>query len=311
MKLRKFTISALLLIAMVSSCKKEDDGPTFVAADRTEQQVIDGDSLIGYLETHYYNSGTFETPGNYHIEQIIIKELPIDEVTGDYLPMPDPDNNTLLIDAVLTRTTTYLDVEYVYYVLNINEGGGERPNFSDDVRVNYSGMMQNDELFDSTVNPVTFDLLNLIQAWRLVMPEFRASVGDPVIEPDGTVSFDNYGLGVMFIPSGLAYFASPPLGVTRYANLVFKFELYQTEINDHDVDLVPTYLEDLDDNGNVFDDDTDNDGIPNFLDVDDDADGVLTKFEDIDNDGNPLNDDTDGDGIPNFLDRDSTQSNQD
>ena len=30
-------------------------------------------------------------------------------------------------------------------------------------------------------------------------------------------------------------------------NLVFKFELYQTEVNDHDMDNVPTYLEDLKD----------------------------------------------------------------
>jgi hypothetical protein len=311
MNFRKYTLFALALIALVSSCKKDDDsGPVFVEADRTEQQVIDGDSLIFYLQTHYYNASTFTTPGNYHVADIVINELPKDD-DGNYLAMPDPDNNTLLFDAVQTKTTTYLEVDYVYYILMLNEGGGERPNFSDDVRVNYSGMLQSDDIFDSTVNPVTFDLLNLIQGWRLVMPEFRASVGDPIIEDDGTISYNDYGLGVMFLPSGLAYYGSPPLGVTRYANLVFKFELYQTEINDHDLDLIPSYLEDIDNNINLFNDDSDSDSVPNFLDVDDDGDGVLTKFEDIDNDGNPLNDDTDGDGIPNYLDSDSTQSNQD
>ena len=313
MNLRKFTLYAGFLLALVSSCKKDDDGgSTFVERDRTEQQVIDGDSLIGYLETHYYNSGTFETPGNYRVSDIVIEELDIDE-NGNYEPVPE--NYTLLIDALgselIEKTTTYLDVEYKYYILTLNEGGGDRPHFSDDVRVNYQGSLQNSDIFDSAVNPVTFDLLNLIQGWRLVMPNFKASIGDPIIEPDGTISYNDYGLGVMFLPSGLAYFGSPPQGVTSYANLIFKFELYQTEINDHDEDLIPSYLEDLDGNGSVFNDDTDGDGVPNFLDNDDDNDGVLTKYEDIDNDGNPLNDDTNGDGTPNYLDSNSTESNQD
>ncbi|MEZ4802932.1 MAG: hypothetical protein R2797_09185 [Gelidibacter sp.] len=311
MNLRKITLFTLSLLALFSSCKKDDDsGTTFVERDRTEQQIIDGDSLIGYLETHYYNSSTFETPGNYHVSDIVITELPKDEA-GNYLPMPDPDDNTLLIDAVQTRTTTYLDAEYVYYFLKLNQGGGDIPHFTDSVLVNYSGMMQNDEIFDSTVNAETpLDLLNLIQGWRLVMPEFNDAVSY-IENGDGTYSYDNYGLGVMFLPSGLAYFGSPPLGVTSYANLVFKFELYQSEINDHDEDLIPSYLEDLDGDGSVFNDDTDGDDIPNFLDTDDDGDGVLTKYEDLDNDGNPFNDDSDGDGIPNFLDSDSTESNQD
>jgi hypothetical protein len=281
MNFRKLTLCALSLLALVTSCKKDDDnddGPTFVEADRTAQQIIDGDSLIGYLETHYYNSGAFTTPGNYHVEDIIITELPKDDA-GNYLPMPDPDNNTLLREAVETKTTTHLGADYNYYFLKLNEGGGDRPHFSDDVRVNYSGMLQTDEIFDSAVNPVNFDLLNLVQGWRLVMPEFRGAVGNPDVEEDGTLSYNNYGLGVMFLPSGLAYFGSPPLGVTRYANLIFKFELYQTEINDHDNDGIPSHIEDLNGNKNLFDDDTDGDGIPNFIDSDDDGDRVLTINE--------------------------------
>lgn len=311
MNLRKFTICALFLLALVSSCKKdEDDGYLFVEADRTEQQVIDGDSLIGYLQTHYYNSGTFTTPGNYRAADIVIEELPKD-TNGNYLPMPNPTTNTLLFDAVETFTTSYLDVEYVYYVLSLNEGGGDRPHFCDNIRLNYSGFQQSGAVFDSAVNPVTFDLLNVIQGWRLVMPKFRAAEGDPVIEPDGTITYNNYGTGVMFLPSGLAYFGTPPLGLPTYANLIFKFELYQTEINDHDNDLVPSYKEDLNGDGNLYNDDTDGDGIPNFLDADDDGDRVLTKHEDIDNDGDPTNDDTNGNGIPNYLDKDKKISNQD
>ncbi|MEE9350563.1 MAG: T9SS type A sorting domain-containing protein [Flavobacteriaceae bacterium] len=47
--------------------------------------------------------------------------------------------------------------------------------------------------------------------------------------------------------------------------------------------------------------DTDGDQIPNYLDNDDDGDGVLTINEDYDGDMNPGNDDTNGDGILDYL----------
>ena len=61
-------------------------------------------------------------------------------------------------------------------------------------------------------------------------------------------------------------------------------------------------------NGNVFVIiDTDGDGIPNYLDIDDDGDGILTANEWVDLDGNNEPNeaqDTDGDGIPDYLDVD-------
>jgi hypothetical protein len=61
------------------------------------------------------------------------------------------------------------------------------------------------------------------------------------------------------------------------------------------------------DSGVLNPDDTDNDGIPNFLDSDDDGDGILTKNElNLDSSGNPIlpHPDCDGDGIPDYLDAD-------
>lgn len=54
--------------------------------------------------------------------------------------------------------------------------------------------------------------------------------------------------------------------------------------------------------------DTDNDGLPNYLDIDDDGDNVLTIDEDLDTDtdGNPFTNalDSDNDNIPDYLDND-------
>ena len=81
----------------------------------------------------------------------------------------------------------------------------------------------------------------------------------------------------------------------------------KTVLTEDDKDGIPAALEDINGNGNLEDDDTDGDGIPNYLDFDDDGDNIRTIDEkpDPNNDGN-LSDalDTDGDGIPNYLDND-------
>ena len=80
-----------------------------------------------------------------------------------------------------------------------------------------------------------------------------------------------------------------------------------------DNDGVPPEVEDRNNNGDLFDDDSDGDGIPDFLDTDDDNDNVLTASEELealDENGNIILDDngdavyvdTDGDGVPNYLD---------
>ena len=311
MMFRNTIVVLLLSVLCFTSCKNDDDGFEIPPPrDRTAQQARDKDSLLNYMSTHYYNSSTFETPGNYTYDDIIIKELPRDEVTGEYLDLPEPDENTLLIDAIETFTAEYLDVEYEYYSLKLNQGGGASPYPSDTVNINYFGQSFDGEGFDSTANAENLDLITLIEAWRLVLPDFGTSTSI-IDNGDGTFSYDNYGLGVMFVPSGLAYFNAPPFGISQYENLIFKFELYTREPNDHDGDLVLSFLEDIDGDDNVFNDDTDNDGVPDFFDIDDDGDGVLTKYEDLDNDGDPTNDDTDGDGIPNYLDSGTAISNQD
>ena len=133
--------------------------------------------------------------------------------------------------------------------------------------------------------------------------------------PDGTSEINNRGIGVVFIPSGLAYFNNPPsASIGAYDPLIFNLQLgLFIENTDNDNDGVPSILEDVNGNGDIFDDNSDNDaereqglilGIPDFQDIDDDGDGVLTRTEISDADGNIITPypDTDGDGTPDYLD---------
>lgn len=95
--------------------------------------------------------------------------------------------------------------------------------------------------------------------------------------------------------------------------------------DDTDLDNIPNYLDDDDDGDNVPTNieininqnfisqshpfvDTDGDTIENYLDNDDDGDGLLTIDEDYNNNGDPADDDTDNSGIPDYLEDNVTLS---
>ncbi|MFD2824739.1 hypothetical protein ACFS5M_13735 [Lacinutrix iliipiscaria] len=86
--------------------------------------------------------------------------------------------------------------------------------------------------------------------------------------------------------------------------------LFTMSLIEDDNDGIDAELEDLNGNGDLTDDDTDGDGLPNYIDEDDDGDNVLTRLEidddNLDGDDNPLTNplDTDTDGTPDYLDID-------
>jgi hypothetical protein len=315
MRFKKYWFGLVVVIA-IWACSNDDDNISLVPdRDRTEQQAADRDSLLTYLNTHYYNSGELTEGVDHSIDDIVIVEAALDENLEPIVP----PGNTLLIDAVEIKETVYEEATYEYYILKINQGGGSMsPNFSDKVRVVYEGSLVTDaSVFDRAPTPQEFDLVGVAQGigtivgWQRVMPEFNEAASFE-IDGNGFVNYEDYGLGVMFLPSGLAYFSTQLIGIPSYSNLIFKFELYQTELNDHENDLVDSYLEDRNENLDPFDDDTDEDGIPDYLDADDDGDGVPTRNEDIDGDGDPTNDMSPfNPELPRYLDPEATDSNED
>ena len=106
---------------------------------------------------------------------------------------------------------------------------------------------------------------------------------------------------LIFIPSPLGYFSERRTGIPPYSSLIFSVNLHSVNPADHDRDGVLSIDEDVDGDGNPFNDDTDEDGTKNMYDNDDDGDGILT-IDEYDPDGNGIPEDTDGDGIPDYLD---------
>src|SRR5690606_14378679 len=275
------TVIMCFALGLISCNKDDDEVPTIPPRDRGEQQIADKDSLVNYLQTHYYNAVHLDTIPNPNTNELVITKLNDGEEV--------PEGHSILMDSVETKTTEYRGTNYEYYVLKINQGGGnDKPTFADRIFLTYEGFLLNGSVFDKTVNPVTFEMLGLIAGWRKDLPDFNVaeSYSD---NSDGTVTFLNHGAGVMFLPSGLAYFSTTTIGIPAYSPLIFRFDLMGMEQRDHDGDGIPSYLEDLNDDSELIvnfddlsdpnDDDTDGDGNPDYQDLDDDGDGVLTAEE--------------------------------
>lgn len=294
---------------VLSSCNNDDDGvPTVEIRDPVEVYEENAVEIESFLQTHYFEF--VENPQNPNFQK-----FRFDSITEENQDERDP---ILESDKLFSKDVIQGDVIYKLYYLKVREGNMEerQPNFADSTLVTYQGLTFDNETFDLDPNPVWFDLTRSIRGFYELLPELRGSSGF-VENPDGTVSFnDDFGIGVVFIPSGLGYFAQPPIGsgISSYEPLIFSVQLYKSIESDHDQDGIPSYLEDLNNNGRVNDlqdgdnigDDTDGDGIPNFFDPDDDGDGVPTRDEITDEEGNIIlpYPDADNDGTPDYLDPD-------
>lgn len=298
MKIQNLVLIFILFI-IVSCSSDDDEGPQVVTRDVEEVKVENMEQIETFLRTHYYELE--ENPQNPNFQNIVYKEI------GEN----DTDKEPVMESEFLkSKTVTQLETEYTLYYLQIREGAESvrKPTFADSVLVTYKGFSLTEQnVFDSSPNPIWFDLRNNIVGFYEVMDEFRGSTG--VVEnTDGTVSFDdNFGFGSVFIPSGIAYFSAPPPGsrIAVYEPIIFNIQLYKSEETDHDGDGVPSWMEDVNGDRRLRNDDTDGDRIPNFGDSDDDGDGVPTREEvEFDGEGNlilPLPD-SNGNGTPDYLD---------
>jgi len=291
MKIRILALLSILMFMTATKCEDDTpDTPTIKIKDRTKQyNEVEKDSIMEYMQTHYY---TLDAEFNVTIDTI--------DPAGSHTSIwDDPNLQTLQVTDPKVD-----DLVYDLYYIPFQQGTNKQIGKFDKVFMAYKGWLLNNNVFDERIDhlPLWIFLPQTIKAWQEVVPEFKD--GTFTDNGDGTFTFTGYGAGMLITPSGLGYYNLPKSAIPPYSPLVFSFKTFVDD-NDIDNDLVPNNLEDLNQNGDAFDDDTDSDRVPNIQDADDDGDGVLTKDEDANHDGDPTNDDTDGDGTPDYLDADT------
>lgn len=285
------------LIFFLSSCGSDDNRVTVEINDYSEQLAIDDALLVDYLSTHFYNNQDFPRSENE------IVSIEIDTISGDnaykiplidqvqQISVPVKDANNAIINHTL------------YYI--VAQQGSElerKPAIVDSTYVAYKGELLSGYKFDERVSPVWFDNASVVSGFRYGLQHFAP--GTYSVNESGIIRFQDFGQGIIFMPSGIGYYASGLATIPNYSPLVFSVSVYTTNESDHDNDGILSKNEDPDRDGNPFNDDTDSDGILNFNDIDDDGDGILT-YNEFDKDKDGVVDDTDNDGTPDYLDSDS------
>ncbi len=227
-------------------------------------------------------------------------------------------NNTKFLKVI--NNVPFSGINYKLYYLQLREGEGKPVTIIDPTLNTYKGELFGDSrtsftanevsittVFDEFETPVWTNELTEIPGFRQVLSNFKTVL--PINKLDaientnqklvkqcqvfsndddnggvGTVD-PSYGIGVAFVPSGLAFFSNEQSlvngnNIVPYQNLIYSFTLFNTEYTDQDNDGIPSLLEMTTVEGSIDPTiDTDNDGLPDFSDDDDDGDGRLTILE--------------------------------
>lgn len=310
----------------IVSCSKSDNN-TEPLRDFAEQRDADMTTIETFLHTHYME--VVNNPGATDDQDVVFTLIP---TGGTQTSIWDQTTYPLKTRMVKARQDD-VDIVYKMYYLELRQGTGansKSPCNVDRVLTSYRGeyiykstetvsgvdvTTIKSEEFERMINPQNFfNLTSVIRGWSEIFPQFKT--GSYTGNPDGTVSYNDFGAGVMFIPSGLAYYANSTGGIPAYSPLIFTFKLYEIQRVDHDGDGIYSYQEDLgtsivNNDGSVTNtpgvadgyvyslpegvaniDNTDDgtpipqpDGtikyeeVPDFLDVDDDGDHYTTASE--------------------------------
>ena len=245
----------LLFSILIISCKKEEQ--VELPRDILEQAIVDDQILEDYLSTHFYNYEDF-------VDLSYDESITIDTISDENISKI-PLISQVKKNSIRVKTSNGSFVNHDLYYLVAREGIGQSPSSVDSTYLSYEGSLLNGNVFDQSTSPVWFDLTQVVRGFREAMPAFKS--GTYQVNNDNTVEFESFGQGAMFLPSGLGYFSSPAGSIPAYSPLVFKINLYTFNESDHDGDGIPTSQE-FDADGDGIADDTDEDGLNDYLDTD-------------------------------------------
>lgn len=294
-------LSVVVFCIVMAACSKTNTPDAVPIRDYATQYAADKDTIDKYLSTHYItvNPATFDVT--------FTKILP----GGTQQSIKDQTQYPLK-DTVVVQD----GINYHIPFIKLNKGdsinGGRRPTQVDSIHVAYKGVTMTDHPntpvnpneidFDIAVNPVWLKLDEVISGWRHIIPSFHT--GTYTTNP---TTFINFGAGIMFLPSGLAYYNNATTNISSYSPIIFTFKLCELHYRDQDGDGILSKDErkldpaidkkirwkenpaaniyKFDSSGNLITDvpflDTDGDGIADLYDTDDDGDHVLTRVETV------------------------------
>ncbi|HLT65940.1 MAG TPA: hypothetical protein VKZ80_06255 [Flavobacterium sp.] len=281
--MKRFFISAVICGSslLLWNCKSDDE--TAVVADRDRLEVYNED--LSEIETFLKENSIKINEENIEFTAVESGSASIWDQSEYPLQSVQLQNDTYSYSNVTRKYERIADnVDYKVYYLIVNEGGGETPMIHDNVFTSYTGYLLDKTSFDTnpfgfwSAYPAYSSYSEIISGYRQILQQVKTASGI-IDNGDGTYTHENPGRVIVFIPSGLGYFSTAQSSIGTYTPLIFDITLIASKEADHDNDGILDKYEDVNNNGNLWDDDTDGDGKPDFLDLDDDGDGYTTREE--------------------------------
>jgi FKBP-type peptidyl-prolyl cis-trans isomerase FkpA len=285
----KFYFILPLLSLVLFSCNDDDNNNSSIRPlkDYAEQYPLDLDSIENYLKTHSFKVVDVAGRIDVEIDTFIVGntegKVSIWDNTDYPLQFKMVKNDARASN--LTNGQVADPVDYKLYYLMLNEGGGQASTKFDSTFVSYRGWRLDNKQFDISNIPFWATFPKITNAEVSVISGFRQfttllkTAESIVVGNNGVVNYNNYGVGVVFIPSALAYYNNSQNNVPSFSPLAFTIRLHSIRERDHDRDGVLSKYENGDGVVDLYTVDTDGDTIPDFLDIDDDNDNVRTILE--------------------------------
>ena len=284
-KFKFYFILLSTLLVIFSSCNKDDDQTTTIPLnDFATQRDTDKKTIETYLKTHKLNTEITDYAKNVNSSNLLLDTSTESESLWslkESTTYPKLKSKQVFVESQNSIT-------YTVYYLVFNEGSTtEKPCPLDEILVTYRGTSLK---YDSGVSTATefenspvstlFTLNTVISGWQEIFPMFGKGIFDEPATGNGPNVYTDYGAGLMFIPSGLAYFNGSRNNIPSYSPLVFSFQMFNFKRVDNDFDGIMSVDEIVrKDDGSFTYTDTDGDGIKDIVDQDDDNDGFSTLNE--------------------------------
>jgi len=215
-------ILAVFAVSLLVACSKDDDAKQEPPRDRGEEAIAAQNQIEEFLSKHAYYYEDFEDPDVDFDYRVIIDSI---APGSDRIPLIEQVEYKTVVDPYEPN------VNYKLYYLKVEKGSGNAVVDAEVAYITYEiYRLSNNELIERTGSsqPRPFVMENKASNAGLkeALKEFNAADGF-IENDDGTIEYEGYGIGAVFVPSGLAFFNNPPLGspIGYYNQLVYTFQV--------------------------------------------------------------------------------------
>ncbi|HLW14684.1 MAG TPA: hypothetical protein VKX30_04215 [Flavobacteriaceae bacterium] len=231
--MKKVILALFAVSVLVISCKKDDDNKdeSLKPRDRGEEAIAAQNQIEEYLTNYAYNYEDFESPVEGFDYRVVIDSI-----------LPGSDKIPLIeqVEYKMVEDPYEPEVKYKLYYLKVAQGEGKPVDGAEAAHITYEVWnLETNELLEQTNSsePKAFviDNKSTNAGLKEALKEFNASDGF-IENEDGTISYQDYGIGAVFVPSGLAFFNNPPLStpIGYYNQLIYTFHVIGVSEKDED-----------------------------------------------------------------------------